>query len=203
MTPSDALLIGLGALSLVNSALIIVLFRQVGLAYLGYRPARSRDGLPEGMSVPSWEATDALGERYSRDSLLGSPAMILFAEPDCAPCQETMKQVAAHRRELPADVRILVVGTGDDEVNLAFLAEHGLDVPILKHWRRELARTFRVLATPFGFGIDAAGVVRWRGFVNGQQQLQELAATVSDGVPARAPADRQVALEIGGEGSTV
>jgi hypothetical protein len=200
MTPTDALLIGVGALSLANSLLIVVLFRQVGLAYLGYRPARSRDGLPEGMAVPDWKALDAGGESHSRVSLLGAPAMILFAEPDCAPCQETMKELVRVRERLPRELQLLIVGTGDHETNAAFVGGFGIDDPIVAQSSRDLARTFRVLATPFGFGLDRAGVVRWRGFVNGAHQMEELAAAVSTGdhgLPAAA--DRAVAFE--GEGS--
>jgi hypothetical protein len=200
VSPTDALLVAVGAICLANSLLIVVLFRQVGLAYLGYRPARSRDGLPEGMAVPEWNATDARGEGHSRASLLGAPAMILFAEPDCAPCLETMKELARLRDDLPSELQLLIVGTGDHETNAAFVGAYGIEDPILAQSSRDLARTFRVLATPFGFGIDSAGVVRWRGFVNGAPQMEELAAAVSPGAQGLpAAADRSMVFE--GEGS--
>lgn len=197
MTSRDILLLAVAAIGVVNSALILILFRQVGLAYLGYRPARGRDGIPEGLPTPAWEAADARGRSYSREGMLGQPLMLLFAEAGCAPCHEMMKQLRDRRGGLPEELRLILVGTDDHAENATFATSFGIDDPMLAQADRRIARAFRVEATPFGFAIDADGVVRWRGFVNGTAQIDELVRTVCD-VSADEPRVRE--LSRAGEG---
>jgi len=156
----------------------MILFRQVGLAYLGYKPARTRDGIPEGSPAPDWNGADAAGLPHSKERYAGVPVMFLFAEPDCAPCQTMMKDLSQFERRAPAALRVVVVATDDHRVNARFAEEYQVGYPILAQANRGLARAFRVQATPFGFGIGADGVVRWRGFVNEGSQMDEIAASV-------------------------
>ncbi len=166
-------LIVLWVVVLMQTTLILVLFRQVGLVYLGRRDARARDGLPLRSLAPAWEAADLTG-RVQASSLFGQrPLLLVFAEPGCAPCKEFLPELREFARQHESDLNTVVVGTDSDDQNREMAREYQLEVPVLTQSRRSISADYRVFASPFVYFIDEEGVIRDKGVVNFRVQLEE------------------------------
>ena len=177
-------LVAVCVLSIVNALFIVVLFRQVGQAYLGYRPARARDGLPLGTEVPQWSGETAASGTIGRDAFGGRPHVILFAEPDCAPCRRLMPEfVRAEAALLDAGVPAVIIGSEEAEENDAFVAQYGISSPVVTHTERAIAHRMRVFATPWAYGVDEDGRITWKGFVNSSDEIEALVSALTGGEP--------------------
>ena len=174
MSPAwQALVIALWLVVLVQVALLLALYRQVGIVYLGSRSARARDGLDLLREAPEWEADDHRGARVCSANLRGRPLLLVFAEPNCGPCQQLMPELKSFADRHREDLSVVVVGAADDRVNRQMADRYLLDSPVVSQVDRSLASLFNVSATPFIYFIDSQGVVREKGIVNGQEQLEE------------------------------
>lgn len=109
--------IGVAALSLVNSWLIIALARK--LRGHGGEPTRRSSlprpvvGLPPGTEVPEFTVTTMTGATVSAEDLRGDRSVIAFFSPGCEPCHEQAPAFAAFARVRPGGVtRTLAVICG-------------------------------------------------------------------------------------------
>jgi len=89
------------------------------------------------------------------------------------------------------DLRVIMVGRRDPELNRQKAAKFGLTFPIALPQNWEVSLLYGMFATPVGFLIDESGVVI-AGVAKGVQPILDLASTA--GVPAenlpRQSADR-------------
>jgi len=82
----------------------------------------------------------------------------VFADPDSppcdvlAPCLEQLHQ--RHKR-----VSIVVISRGDPALTRAWIAEHGLTMPVALQRRWEVSRAYGLLATPMAYLLDDRGAV--------------------------------------------
>lgn len=169
-------MVAIGVLSMLNAFFVIVIFRQVGQAYLGYRPARSRDGLPLGSAVPSWHGVASGTGMIGASDFAGRSHIILFAEPSCAPCRKLMPEFVRAERDLlqPIGLPAVVIASEDEDENRLFGEQYGIESPLVIHAEREIARRFRVYATPWAYGVGVDGRIAWKGFVNSEADLARL-----------------------------
>jgi methylamine dehydrogenase accessory protein MauD len=173
MSPAwQAMVVALWLVALIQVGLVLALYRQVGIVYLGSRSARERDGLELFLEAPDWEADDHQGRRVRSNDLRGRPLVLAFADPNCGPCQQLMPELKAFSDRYREQISIVVVGSADDRANRQMADRYLLDFSIVSQAGRRLTNVFNVVATPFVYFIDSKGVIRDKGIVNGQEQLE-------------------------------
>ena len=146
--------------------LVFLLYRQLGIMYLGSAEGVSRDGLDRGTKAPDFTVTDQYGEAHRLADYRGKPAVLLFGSPHCSPCRILLPQLhdwaKAHR-----DVGVLWLNAASPEESLKFVSDTGASLPIAPYPpENNLMDRYRVRVTPFMFLLDEDGVVRAKGLVN-------------------------------------
>src|SRR2546423_11108780 len=110
MSPAwQAVVVALWLVALIQVGLVLALYRQVGIVYLGSRSARERDGLELFLEAPAWEADDHQGRRVRSNDLRGRPLVLAFADPNCGPCQQLMPELKAFSDRYREQISIVVV----------------------------------------------------------------------------------------------
>jgi thiol-disulfide isomerase/thioredoxin/uncharacterized membrane protein YphA (DoxX/SURF4 family) len=118
------------------------------------------EGLPVGTSAPLLTLRNLQGEKVKLDSKLrlDKPAMILFTDPDCGPCNALLPEVGRWQHEHGRKLAITLVSRGDTEENRAKTQEHGLkDVLLQEDW--EASEGFRVRGTPSAVLVSLDGTI--------------------------------------------
>jgi cytochrome c biogenesis protein CcmG, thiol:disulfide interchange protein DsbE len=165
--------VALWAIVVLQIGLILILYRQVGLVYLGQRSARQRDGLPIGAAAPPWEAPDQDGDSVRLEEFRGRPLVLAFADPGCGPCQKLFPELRDFHAEHGSEVAVACISSPNDFENRKMATEHGLEFPVLTQHASTISDLYAVVATPFLYVIDEEGVVREKGIVNFRTQIEE------------------------------
>jgi peroxiredoxin len=117
-----------------------------------------RGGLPVGTAAPVFRLPRLGGGELSLLEYRGRDVVVVFSDPDCAPCDALAPHLEAvqHERGVPP---LLIIGRGDPEANRAKVAELGLTIPVAlqRHW--EVSRQYGMFATPIAFHIDEWGII--------------------------------------------
>lgn len=148
----------LAALVALLGRVVLGLLRQQGRlllrldaleAAVGSVDAGDRPGLPVGAPAPSFALPDAWGRTLSLDGFLARerPVLLLFADPNCGPCNELFDDIGRWQREWREVLTIVVVSAGSVAANRAKAAEHGLSDLVIQK-RREVATAYATTATP-------------------------------------------------------
>jgi methylamine dehydrogenase accessory protein MauD len=155
-------------LVLAMGVLILLLYRQLGIMYLGSAEGVSRDGLPKGTQAPDFSVTDQYGNLQRLINYRGRPTLLLFGSPHCSPCRTLLPQLhdwaAAH-----PEVGVLWLNAASPEESLKFVSDTGATIPVAPYppeGNSNLLDTYRVRVTPFSFLLDENGVIRAKGLVN-------------------------------------
>lgn len=159
-----AAVLGLGVL-------VFLLYRQLGIMYLGTAEGVSRDGLERGAVAPDFTLADQTGNVHRLAAYRGRPVMLLFGSPHCSPCRILLPQLhdwaKAHR-----DVAVLWLNAASPEESLKFVSETGATIPIVPFAPEDnLMDSYKVRVTPFMFMLDENGVVRAKGLANTKSGL--------------------------------
>src|SRR5438128_2483302 len=85
--------IALWALVLVLAMLVLLLYRQLGIMYLGSAEGVSRDGLAPGTKAPDFSLTDQYDNAQRLANYRGRAAVLLFGSPHCSPCRILLPQL--------------------------------------------------------------------------------------------------------------
>ena len=106
-------------------------------------------GLPIGDPAPAFELKSIEGGTMSLQSLAeaGQPILLVFTEPGCEACEALQPVLALWQREHTERVRIVPVSRGEEELNRAKSAAHGLR-NVLLQLDREVVQAYRVSAAP-------------------------------------------------------
>jgi cytochrome c biogenesis protein CcmG, thiol:disulfide interchange protein DsbE len=171
--PWQVAFLALWAVVLLQTGLVLILYRQVGLVYLGQRSARSRDGLPIGASAPPWEAPDQTGRAVRSDAYLGRPLVLAFADPGCGPCQKLFPELRAFYLNHRTEVGVVCIASSSEFENRKMAKDNELEFPVLTQHATTIGDTYAVVATPFLYVIDHEGVIREKGIVNFRTQIEE------------------------------
>jgi methylamine dehydrogenase accessory protein MauD len=146
--------------------LVFLLYRQLGVMYLGSAEGVSRDGLDRGAKAPDFSVTDQYGELHRLINYRGKPAVLLFGSPHCSPCRILLPQLHDWAKGHP-EVGVLWLNAASPEESLKFVSDTGASLPIAPYPpEANLMDSYRVRVTPFMFLLDEDGVVRAKGLVN-------------------------------------
>jgi peroxiredoxin len=117
-------------------------------------------GLPVGTPAPELALADLAGATVTLADLRrsGKPVLLLFADPDCGPCNDLLPEVAAWQSAHAARLSIAIVSRGSYETNGRKAKEHQLS-NLLVQTDREAAEAYGAPATPSAVLIDVQGAV--------------------------------------------
>lgn len=153
------------------SVLVVLLYRQLGIMYLGSAEGVSRDGLDRGTTAPDFNLADQYGNQQRLSAYRGRPVMLLFGSPHCSPCRTLMPQLHDWARS-HADVGVLWLNAASDAESLKFVSELGATLPVVPYTpESKLMDRYKVRVTPFMFLLDEKGVVRAKGLANTKSGL--------------------------------
>jgi len=119
-----------------------------------------KSGLPEGTPAPSFSLEDLAGETVTLDSLRadGKPVLLIFADPNCGPCNTLFPDVAKWQREHGSQLTIAVISRGAAEANRNKATQHGIS-RILLQKDREVAQAYKSSGTPSAVLIRPDGTI--------------------------------------------
>jgi thiol-disulfide isomerase/thioredoxin/uncharacterized membrane protein YphA (DoxX/SURF4 family) len=117
-------------------------------------------GLPVGRTAPGFVVPAVAGGTLGLTALLEGerPALLVFTDPGCGPCQALMPEVARWQREHADEVTIAVLSSGDRDETRAKAEEHGL-ARVLVDPGRSVSAAFEAHGTPAAVLVAPDGTV--------------------------------------------
>ena len=114
-----------------------------------------------GSTAPSFELVTFGGEAYSKESLKGRPALLVFWAPWCKVCQRDLPLLGEfYQRDKPAQLSVISIGFADTRANVErFVKERAgtFVYPTAYDEDRWMAQAFKVNATPTYVLLDLQG----------------------------------------------
>ena len=118
----------------------------------------NREGLRRGQSAPAFRLPRVDGGELSLNDYLGRRVLLVFSDPDCAPCDALAPRLEQLSRTA-AGVDVLMISRGDPAANRVKITEHGLTFPVVLQSQWEISRSYAKFATPIAYLIDERGVI--------------------------------------------
>jgi methylamine dehydrogenase accessory protein MauD len=187
--------IALWVLVVVLILLVILLYRQLGIMYLGSAEGVSRDGLEPGKKAPDWSLEDQYGTARKLSDYLGKPTVVVFGSPHCSPCRILLPQMHDWAKAHP-EVGIVWLNAASPEESLKFVSETGATLPIIPYApETKLMDKYRVRVTPFMFLLDENGIIRQKGLVNTKAGLDLYYKEYKDFKSGKKPEQEQTMVQ--------
>src|SRR5262245_27733123 len=123
--------IALWIIVILEGVLILLLYRQLGILYLGTASGVSRDGLAVGTKAPEFSLPTVDGQTVSLSSLRGRNVLLLFGSTHCEPCRRLLPGLEEFAGREGRDFQVLWLNQGTPEETQAFLAETGSPLTML------------------------------------------------------------------------
>ncbi len=147
----------------------------------GHRPPLQResrivrDGLKAGTPAPAFRLPDIHGGTVSLDQFRGRKLLLVFSDPQCAPCDQLAPKLAElHRKHENNGLAVVMVGRGDPEQNRKKAGQHRIEFPVLLQEKWKLSRQYGIFATPVAFLVGKDGVIA-RNVATGPDEIMTLA----------------------------
>ena len=137
-------------------------------------------GLELGTPAPMFAVADSAGAEVTLDDLLapGSPLLLVFASPQCGPCQALLPKVAGWQAEHVGRLTLAVASDGTRDDLRAEAEELGLD-HVLVDTDAQLYRDFEASGTPSAVLIAPDGAIASR-IALGPDAIEAMVAEVRD-----------------------
>ena len=139
-------------------AILAIVLSLAGLSLKG-----TGDAGTESPVAAAFDIVTLQGDSFSRDSLLGQPALLIFWAPWCHVCQRELPDMAKfYQHGKPTPLRVISIGFADLRTNIESFVKIHPEVfvfPTGYDEDRWLAQTFKVNATPTYVVLDANGRV--------------------------------------------
>jgi len=119
----------------------------------------NRRGLAAGTPAPDFELPDLQGKLWSLRDFSGKRVLLVFAAPDCVPCDELAPDLVDLHDRKRADLEIVMIVRGDLEENLAKASAHGFRFPVLVQKGWQVSKRYARFATPVAYVIDGQGLL--------------------------------------------
>jgi peroxiredoxin/uncharacterized membrane protein YphA (DoxX/SURF4 family) len=99
--------------------------------------------------APDFRLPDLSGSLVTLDSLLasGRPAMLIFSDPECGPCNSILPEVARWQRDYTDKLTVALVSQGTPQVNRAKADQYGIELFLMQQGHK-IAEDYRVRGTP-------------------------------------------------------
>ena len=120
-----------------------------------------------GMVAPVINTSTLGGERFFLEQYRGEPAVVHFWATWCPVCELEQGMIDGVADDLP--MITVAMQSGKPQEVRAYLAEQGVDYPVVNDERGWLAQQYGVKAVPASFVLDGSGKVRFatRGYTTG------------------------------------
>ena len=161
-----------GIVSLSNTILCAVLFRQLGIFIMGSARGVSDGGIPVGKKLPNAVTTSLTGQRWELASLQGEPYILLFGATYCAECKDIMPKLSVVSDAY--GVQIVTAIFGRDAELRDYVKQMQIPDPVVRA-SESFARSLDVDVTPFAYAVGADGGVTMKGLANSVLRLEEMA----------------------------
>ena len=116
-----------------------------------------RNGLSTGEVAPDFTLPRLGGGDVSLAEFRGRRTLLVFSDPDCAPCNALAPRLEQQSRA--RDVQVLMVSRGAAEANEEKRRRYGLSFPIVLQRQWEISKLYAMFATPIAYLIDEQGVI--------------------------------------------
>jgi thiol-disulfide isomerase/thioredoxin len=114
-------------------------------------------------AAPSFELVTLAGETYSKESLKGRPALLVFWAPWCKVCQRELPMLAQfYAKEKPSQLTMISIGFADFRGNVEdYVKSHQTTFVFPTAFDEEnwVSQAFRVNATPTYVLLDSQGSI--------------------------------------------
>lgn len=177
--------LGAIAVVVVQAVLWLQLLRQHGRILVRLQ-ALERLGPTVGDPAPDFVLPSLDGELVSLTELRrpGRPVLLAFVDPQCAPCDELLPDLAAWQRDRSDRLTIALVSRGDIQENEAKALGYGLQRVLLQQ-EREVATSYGSDGTPSALLIDRDGRIA-APLARGAEEIRD-AVAAAGAEPAVAP----------------
>jgi len=166
--------------------LTIALGRQIGVlhARLPATGARIVNAGPDiGANIPQFYGADLKGREVVIGGANSQNTLLVFLSPRCPSCEQLAPVINSLSRNEKAHFQVILIGTGDEPHNKEFATRHGL-TELAYVVSEQLPKAYKVGGTPYAVILDQAAIVRSKGIVNTQEQLESLLNAVEMSLPA-------------------
>jgi peroxiredoxin len=134
-----------------------------------------REGLKAGTPAPAFELPDLAGGTVSLAEQRGRRLLLVFSDPECAPCDDLLPELARlnrdHRNHGPA---LVLVSRGAVDENRRKAEASGVEFPVVLQAGWKVSKKYGIFATPVAFLIDEEGVIE-RDVARGPSEILALA----------------------------
>lgn len=162
----------LSCVVLIEGALLIVLYRQVGLHLLRRSEAIARDGLKVGASLPA-AIRSAVTQALDAPGLTGRPLLMVFSRPFCHACTKLWPELVKFS-DSHDDVDIVVVMAAEQVESDHYKRTQALPFAFVADPKERMFDQCIVRATPFAIAFDERLVVTRKALVNNRVHLERL-----------------------------
>jgi len=119
---------------------------------------------PAASAAPQFDLVTLAGEAYSKESLTGRPALLVFWAPWCPVCRKELPILGQfYQQEKPTQLRVIAIGFADRRGNVeAYVKSHPetFVFPTAFDEDNWISQAFKVTATPTFVLLDANGTVQ-------------------------------------------
>lgn len=173
----------LAAVVLIQSILLVTLFRLVGVVMMRLGPnyARAFKELPWGDRVPVARLRTIDGTEVETS---GARSLVAFVSPGCGVCRDIPPALRALRPRYP-ETRFLVIVEGDLAQAQDWARKHRLEEASVFATEDQPPVVAKGVASPYAVVLDLDGDVLHHGIVNDREMLEDLLADhdpVVDGI---------------------
>lgn len=122
--------------------------------------AVSQPGLSVGTVAPAFALPGLYGETITLDFLRasGKPAVLLFSDPNCGPCNALMPEVGRWQRDYASKLTLALISRGTVQENRSKASEHGITHVLLQK-DHEVAESYMANGTPGAVVIRPDGTI--------------------------------------------
>jgi methylamine dehydrogenase accessory protein MauD len=182
----------LWALFLLQSFVILLLLRQVGVLHLRIGPAGARV-LAVGPEIGQPVAPLSLVDMDNRDQAIqisnsmSKDVMLIFVTPGCANCASLMAALKPLVRQSKHAIVWAIIGSGGMEACRSFRTTHSLNF-LLFAYDPKAGQQCRVNLSPYAVRIRNDGITISKGLVNHIEHVESLLELDSQTAPMAAHA---------------
>jgi peroxiredoxin/uncharacterized membrane protein YphA (DoxX/SURF4 family) len=157
---------------------------QIGSRTTASPPVTAPSGLPIGSPAPAFELPLlSSASTVTLDTLLAErrPVVMIFSDPDCAPCSALLPDIARWEREYAGSITVALISRGLREANRVKIGKHRLRYVLLQK-DREVAAAYLANGTPGAVLIAPDGKIASL-LVMGSQAIAGLVALGTGTLP--------------------